>query len=320
MSTSSALDSFLDKWRTRWPEWQVAERFVPERQRTLVVAWFSLLQEFDDIFNTAGDPMPSDAKLAWWGEELRSWSVQRSRHPLGRVLEPVRAPWAQLAETLPDLIEARAVPVDPAQALRSLQAYAAAVAAVEAVMFQTPARGDVATPVLVQTLAQRLHESGVAAIPRSLLAEDDSARHAGGRSSCWRSGRPGSQARARAVCTPPWRAPGRRPGRRTASTRPRRCVRCGWPGGRRAADCFWWVRTLVRTLCAIVPTRIGTYHSVTSVPAPAADRCGYRTSSCPNAGAARSRGRSRPRRQSPDPAQPGRQPSRRYATGAGSSS
>ncbi len=68
MSTSSALDSFLDKWRTRWPEWQVAERFVPENQRTLVVAWFSLLQEFDDILNTAGDPMPSDAKLAWWGK------------------------------------------------------------------------------------------------------------------------------------------------------------------------------------------------------------------------------------------------------------
>ena len=173
MSTPSALDSFLDKWRTRWPEWQVAERFVPESQRTLVVAWFSLLQEFDDILNTAGDPMPSDAKLAWWGEELRSWSAQRSRHPLGRVLEPVRAPWAALAETLPDLIEARAVPVDPGHALRSLQAYAAAVAAVEAVMFDTPARGDVATPVLVQTLAQRLHESGVAAIPRSLLAEDD---------------------------------------------------------------------------------------------------------------------------------------------------
>lgn len=175
MSTPSALDSFLDKWRTRWPEWQVAERFVPEHQRTLVVAWFSLLQEFDDILNTAGDPMPSDAKLAWWGEELRSWSAQRSRHPLGRVLEPVRAPWAQLAETLPDLIDARAVPVDPPQALRALQAYAAAVAAVEAVMFDSPARGDVATPVLVQTLAQRLHESGVAAIPRSLLAEDDTA-------------------------------------------------------------------------------------------------------------------------------------------------
>lgn len=173
MTTSSALDSFLDKWRTRWPEWSVAEPFIAESQRTLVVAWFSLLQEFDDILNTAGDPMPADAKLAWWGEELRSWSNQRSRHPLGRLLEPVRAPWAELAQTLPDLIQARAVPVDAAQAQRALQAYGAAVAAVEAVMFNTSERGDVAMPVVLQTLAQRLQEAGVGAVPRALLAQDD---------------------------------------------------------------------------------------------------------------------------------------------------
>jgi len=173
MTTSTALDSFLDKWRTRWPEWQVAEPFIAESQRTLVVAWFALLQEFDDILNTSGDPMPADAKLAWWGEELRSWSAQRSRHPLGRMLEPVRAPWAELAQALPDLIEARAAAVDPAQAQRALQAYGAAVAAVEAVMFETPARGDVATPVVLQTLAQRLHEAGVAAVPRSLLGQGE---------------------------------------------------------------------------------------------------------------------------------------------------
>ncbi|WP_017917626.1 squalene/phytoene synthase family protein, partial [Xanthomonas sp. SHU 308] len=91
MSSSSALDAFLDKWRRRWPEWAVAEAFVPAPQRARTVAWFALLQEFDDILNIAGDPLPADAKLAWWGEELRSWSGQRSRHPLGRVLEPVAA-------------------------------------------------------------------------------------------------------------------------------------------------------------------------------------------------------------------------------------
>jgi hypothetical protein len=173
MTTSSALDSFLDKWRTRWPEWSVAEPFIAESQRTLVVAWFALLQEFDDILNTAGDPLPADAKLAWWGEELRSWANQRSRHPLGRLLEPVRAPWAELAQALPDLIEARAVPVDAIQAQRALQAYGNAVAAVEAVMFNTPTRGDAATPIVLQALAQRLQEAGVGAVPRALLAQDD---------------------------------------------------------------------------------------------------------------------------------------------------
>lgn len=172
MSTPSALDSFLDKWRTRWPEWPVAEPFVPESQRHLTVAWFALLQEFDDILNVAGDPLPADAKLAWWGEELRSWAGRRSRHPLGRILEPVRAPWSELAATLPDLVEARAVAADPAGARQALSAYAQAVATVEAAMFDWHGRGDAASAVLVQTLAQRLEDSGIAAIPRSLAATD----------------------------------------------------------------------------------------------------------------------------------------------------
>lgn len=172
--SSTALDSFLDKWRSRWPEWSVAAPFVAESQRDIAVAWFALLQEFDDMLNTGGDPLPADAKLAWWGEELRSWAAQRSRHPLGRVLEPVRAPWAQLAEALPDLVEARSVALDPAAAERALVTYAEAVAAVEAVLFADRPRTGAGRAVLLQTLAQRLHEAGVAGIPRSVLDEDAS--------------------------------------------------------------------------------------------------------------------------------------------------
>lgn len=165
--SSTALDSFLDKWRSRWPEWSVAAPFVAESQRDIAVAWFALLQEFDDMLNTGGDPLPADAKLAWWGEELRSWAAQRSRHPLGRVLEPVRAPWAQLAEALPDLVEARSVALDPAAAERALLTYAEAVAAVEAVLFADRPRTGAGHAVLLQTLAQRLHEAGVAEIGRA---------------------------------------------------------------------------------------------------------------------------------------------------------
>ncbi|WMJ69855.1 phytoene/squalene synthase family protein [Stenotrophomonas sp. 24(2023)] len=175
---SSALDSFLDKWRTRWPEWSVAEPFVPEAQRLRTVAWFALLQEFDDMLNTSGDPLPADAKLAWWGEELRSWAGQRSRHPLGRVLEPARAPWVQLADALPDIVEARSVAVDAAAAERALAGFAEAVAAVEAVLFEdAPGKGvlrkGAGRAVLLQTLAQRLYDAGVAGIPRALLAGTD---------------------------------------------------------------------------------------------------------------------------------------------------
>ena len=32
MSDHDALQGFLDKWRAQWPEWAVAEVFVPEAQ------------------------------------------------------------------------------------------------------------------------------------------------------------------------------------------------------------------------------------------------------------------------------------------------
>lgn len=168
---SSALDSFLDKWRDRWPEWTFVERFVAEGDRARAVAWFALLQEFDDILNATGDTTPVDAKLAWWGEELRSWAAQRSRHPLGRLLEPVRAPWTPLADALPSLIEARERPADAAQARAALAAYTAAVAAVEAVMFNQAPSATAGDAVLTQMLAQRVQELDGAVVPRASADE-----------------------------------------------------------------------------------------------------------------------------------------------------
>lgn len=170
MTAPTALDSFLDKWRQRWPEWAVAEVFVPQRQRDLVVAWFALLQEFDDILNVEGDPTPADAKLGWWATELGDWAAHRSRHPLGRRLEPLPAPWAQLAAALPDLVGARGRPADREAAFAALGRYSAAVAAVEAVVLggPPPRSGQLSA----QVLAGRLSEVGQAAVPLSLLEQD----------------------------------------------------------------------------------------------------------------------------------------------------
>ena len=174
MTAPTALDSFLDKWRTRWPEWAVGEVFVPAVLRERAVAWFALQQEFDDILNIAGDPLPADAKLGWWGTELRDWAGRRSRHPLGRLLEPVAAPWAGLADALPDLVAARARPADGAAGFAALARYAAALAAVEACVLEGPAPGPRA--VAAQVLATRLAEAGLDAVPRSLQpASEDAA-------------------------------------------------------------------------------------------------------------------------------------------------
>lgn len=166
MSDSAGLDNFIGKWRTRWPEWQVAETFIPAAQRQVVVAWFALLQEFEDIMNVDGDPLPADAKLGWWAQELRDWSQQRSRHPLGRVLEPLKAPWAELAEALPVVQLIRRQPGSLDDAMAQFAPFARVVAKVEAALFDAPApdaHGHQA--VAAQWLAARAEVAGAAAAP-----------------------------------------------------------------------------------------------------------------------------------------------------------
>lgn len=171
MSSYSALDSFLVKWQQRWPEWSLVEPFIAAGQRPLAQAWFALLQEFEDILCAEGDTTGQDAKLAWWAEELRSWEAQRSRHPLGRVLDPVRAPWIALADSLPDLLAARGALATAEMVRSALRGYAQAVAAAEAVIFATPLHKEAAEVVLRHTLAQRLERSAQRAVPASIAAD-----------------------------------------------------------------------------------------------------------------------------------------------------
>ena len=107
MSDSQALAAFLDKWRERWPEWSVAEVFVPAREREMAVAWFALLQELTDAAWGGSDPRPGEAKLGWWAEELHGWSQRRRRHPLGLALQPRLLRGVDWAWRLPALLAAR---------------------------------------------------------------------------------------------------------------------------------------------------------------------------------------------------------------------
>jgi hypothetical protein len=94
---------FVEKWRARWPEWELAQVFIPAAHRPLVEAWFSLLQELTDAAWGGGDPTPGLAKLAWWQEELGGWAKGARRHPLGARLQSRPAPWLELGRALPDL-------------------------------------------------------------------------------------------------------------------------------------------------------------------------------------------------------------------------
>lgn len=168
MTANAALDSFLEKWRERWPEWPIAETFVPPAKRELAVAWFALLQEFEDAMNVAGDPLPADAKLGWWGEELRDWSRQRSRHPLGRLLEPHAAPWAGLADALPSLGELREPWPDLQTAFARVQPLAQAMAEVEAALLGGRTDAAVMQAISAQWLAARQTGAGQGDLPALL--------------------------------------------------------------------------------------------------------------------------------------------------------
>jgi hypothetical protein len=148
MNESASLDSFIDKWRQRWPEWALLAVFVPEARRGRVAAWFALLQELRDAAWGGSDPAPGLAKLAWWQEELRGWSRGARRHPLGEALQKLDAPWGELASSLSALPATRS-PASAEDDASALQSFASAVLACEAGLFD----GGAALPRDVATLA-----------------------------------------------------------------------------------------------------------------------------------------------------------------------
>ena len=155
MSDQEAAQGFTDKWLAQWPEWVVAEVFVPADQRDLARAWFSLREELTEAAWGGEDPLPGQAKLGWWVEELGGWSRGAHRHPLGRVLQPKPVSWDNLAAALPALRASRERPKDLDAALCSLEPYAEALAGVAQRLFnsQTPAPSR---SVVISLLAERL--------------------------------------------------------------------------------------------------------------------------------------------------------------------
>ena len=171
----AALDSFVSKWRQRWPEWTVVEVFVPAAQRPVALAWASLLQELGDAAWGGGDARPGEAKLAWWQEELEGWSLGRRRHPLGIALQRLQAPWKRLSEAIPGLRASRERPRDLGEAYGMLEELAATIAAVEQALFPPPpgvtcdgaVERDAVSAALLQS---RCLQAGDAHVPLAVFA------------------------------------------------------------------------------------------------------------------------------------------------------
>lgn len=179
MSEQQALDGFLDKWRARWPEWRVAEVFVPAPQRGAAVAWFALQQELTDAAWAGSDPRPGEAKLAWWAEELHGWSQGRRRHPLGSALQRLPAPWLHLAATLSTLLASREPASGWEQATGALESFAQSAAGVAGIVFVANQQTSTES-VVAGLLAQQVLLRGDAAAPLRTRAQlgDAASEHA----------------------------------------------------------------------------------------------------------------------------------------------
>lgn len=174
MDTDAAPADFIAKWRGCWPEWSVAEAFVPEPQRMAAAAWFALRHELTEAAWGFEDPRPGEAKLEWWMEELRGWTRGLRRHPLGTMLQKQPVPWILLADAIPSLRASREPSSDPDHAVGRLAAFAQAVIGTALPLFADPAQSPPLPPppksVVHGLLAEQLLRQGEAAVPGSIRA------------------------------------------------------------------------------------------------------------------------------------------------------
>ncbi|MDQ3206034.1 MAG: phytoene/squalene synthase family protein [Pseudomonadota bacterium] len=167
-SEAEALEGFIAKWRARWPEWSVAEVFVPREQRETARAWASLLHELTLAAWGGVEARPGELKLAWWQEELVGWSKGARRHPLGLVLQRRQAPWARLAVGLPALQASRERPGDTGEAFVDIAPFCDGVVAVEGVLF-APADALLESTRRGAGAETAQHEQAVALVTATLL-------------------------------------------------------------------------------------------------------------------------------------------------------
>jgi len=170
MVRDPAVDTVIEKWRTQWPEWPLAEPFVPPLHRERALAWFALRHELMRAAWGGTDPRPGEAKLAWWGEELHGWRKGAHRHPLGNVLQPLPAPWQNVSFGLPSLLAMRERAGTTDEALRVIEPFADSVAAVSETLFGN-GRPTPTANVALGLLAERVLEGGDNAAPLEFLAK-----------------------------------------------------------------------------------------------------------------------------------------------------
>jgi hypothetical protein len=129
--SAGALAVFAAGWRARFPEWELAERFLPAAARERALAGCVLWQELADAAWGGEDPRPGLAKLAWWRQELLDWRLGAGRHPLAATFADAALDWQAVATALATWPDLRDRPRDAAECDALLMPAAQALAAIE---------------------------------------------------------------------------------------------------------------------------------------------------------------------------------------------
>lgn len=174
----AAVAGFVGKAWEREPEMRIAAVFCPAATRPVFEAWGALLHELRTAAFELSDVRVTEGKCAWWAEELAGWGEGRSRHPLGRGLARLEAPWAALGRAVLALAEAESAQPDTPAAIAALLGPAEAVHTVETALFapEHPAAPVAAGAIAIHWLALRL-PMGLAAPDRGRVPMHLVARH-----------------------------------------------------------------------------------------------------------------------------------------------
>lgn len=176
-SEAATIGHFVSKWQAREPEMRLAEVFCPATQKLLFQSWGALLHELREAVFELSDARVTEVKLLWWAEELSGLAQGRQRHPLTRSLAGMAAPWPALAAALIEFRADEARAANTELAIARLVPLAAAVIAVEAVLFNAPASDRQVRSLAVHWLLHRLPDGlsadDSACLPMHLFARHD---------------------------------------------------------------------------------------------------------------------------------------------------
>lgn len=163
-------DSYIAQWLVREPAMELAQVFCAPGQRRRVALWSCLQHELDDAAFNLSDASVTQAKLAWWADELQRGAVGAARHPLlrevfeqpgARAIDARR--WAAPAQQALALALDERSCADVDGLVQRYLPYASALAAIESALFDGRSS---AQALSVERIVRRL---GAAGAPRAAM-------------------------------------------------------------------------------------------------------------------------------------------------------